>query len=362
MIVCNFTRIRILKCISSFTCWKKNSFVDHKQNFSIFINKRNLQNTVLKQPWSVLFFGSDEFALESLKNLYSQYKLQKLLCRLEVVTAYKGKENCLTKFAIENGITIHSWPLEIKNMEFHIGVVVSFGHLIPSLIIDSFPLGMINVHGSLLPRWRGSSPIIHAIKNGDTKTGISITRIMPKKFDIGNILAQEEITIDLHETQPELYKRLAIMGSELLIKTMKKLPEVLFSGIRQNEIGVTYAPKIKPEISFIKWNEMNAKNVYDLNRALTGLFPLKTNFNNQVIKVFDIQVFSDSIYVTRSENTEPGTTFYHKRTDSLVVRCKDNTWVSIKVIGIPGRPKLSALNFTNGFMGGKRQKFCLFTS
>ncbi|XP_051171526.1 methionyl-tRNA formyltransferase, mitochondrial isoform X2 [Leptopilina boulardi] len=247
-------------------------------------------------------------------------------------------------------------------MKFDIGVVVSFGHLIPSHIIDSFPLGMINVHGSLLPRWRGSAPIIHALKNGDTRTGISIMRIMPKKFDIGDIIAQEETSIDLHETQPELYKKLALLGSKLLLKTMEKLPEVLSSSVRQNEDGITYAPKIKPDMSFIKWKEMNAKNVYDLNRALTGLYSLKTNFNNKVIKIFGIQVFSNSINVIQSEKNEPGTAFYHKETDSLIVKCKDNTWVSIKTIGVPGKPKLSALNFANGFLGGKRQKFCIFTT
>lgn len=76
----------------------------------------------------------------SLIIIYIYSKLQKLLCHLEIVTAYKGNENCLSKYAKENKITIHQWPLEIHNMKFDIGVVVSFGHLIPSHIIDSFPL------------------------------------------------------------------------------------------------------------------------------------------------------------------------------------------------------------------------------
>lgn len=360
MIFCNFTRARVLKCISAFTRWEGKCFANQEKNCSIFI-KRTLHKSTLKEPWSVLFFGSDEFALESLKSLYTQYKLQKLLCRLEVVTAYKGKENCMTKYAKENGIIVHQWPLELQKMEFDIGVVVSFGHLIPSLIIDSFPLGMINVHASLLPRWRGSAPIIYALMNGDTKTGISIMRIMPKKFDIGDVIAQEETNVDINETQPELYKRLSIMGSELLIKTMEKLPKVLSSGVRQSEVGVTYAPKIKSEISFIKWKEMKAKDVYNLSRALTGLYPLKSNFNGQVVKFFDIQMISGSLDKSQLEK-EPGSASYHKETDSLIVRCKGCTWVSIKTIGVPGRPKMSALNFTNGFLGGKRQKFCLFTS
>ncbi|XP_033214449.1 methionyl-tRNA formyltransferase, mitochondrial isoform X2 [Belonocnema kinseyi] len=296
MTVYNLARRRILKCVSGLSRFGTKSLPGLEvHNLSLFKRKNATLTPTQKGPWSVLFFGSDEFALDSLRALHNQYRLQKLLCRLEVVTAYKGKENCLTKYAKENGITVHQWPVNVNNLDFHIGVVVSFGHLIPSHIINSFPLGIINVHASLLPRWRGSAPIIYALMNGDTETGISLMKIKPKRFDVGEVIAQEKTTVGPEETQPELYTKLARMGSKLLIKTVEKLPDVLCCGIPQSEESVTY-----------------------------------------------------------------GTVIYNKESDSLLVKCKENTWISIKKIRIPGKPQMPALDFRNGFMGGQKLKSCNF--
>lgn len=99
---------------------------------------------------------------------------------------------------------------------------------------------MLNVHASLLPRWRGAAPIVYAIMNGDEKTGVSIMRIKPKHFDIGEILAQKEVQIGRDMLMPELHKKLAICGGQLLLKCIREIPECFDKAVQQNNDYVTY--------------------------------------------------------------------------------------------------------------------------
>lgn len=99
---------------------------------------------------------------------------------------------------------------------------------------------MLNVHASLLPRWRGAAPIIYAIMNGDEKTGVSIMRIKPKHFDIGEILAQKEVQIEKDMLMPELHKKLSLCGGELLLKCVREIPNCFDKAVSQNNDDVTY--------------------------------------------------------------------------------------------------------------------------
>ncbi|XP_044017482.1 methionyl-tRNA formyltransferase, mitochondrial, partial [Aphidius gifuensis] len=316
--------------------------MEHKNN--------NMNNN--KNRWKVLFFGTDEFALESLKCLHKEYKSMRLLERLETVTAYNGHENNVLKYAKDQQIKIHSWPLD-KNIiiDFDIGIVVSFGHLIPSWMIQSFPLGMINVHASLLPKWRGAAPIIHSLMNGDNETGVTIMKIMPKKFDVGEILDQQKVIISPDETHPELYSRLANTGGQLLIKSIEKLPNLIYSGRKQCDTQATYAPKINKNISFVRWTEMTAQQVYNLQRSLIGIYPLTTVFNNQIVKIFGIKIHNDSPSCNENlEASSPGAIIYDCKNNVLLVKCHDNKWVSIEEITIPNHRKMNANDFNNGFL------------
>nr|XP_034184417.1 methionyl-tRNA formyltransferase, mitochondrial isoform X1 [Osmia lignaria] len=311
-----------------------------------------------KGPWKVLFFGTDEFAVESLKTLHKIYET-KVLQRLEVVTVANAKENAVTKYAKENRITLNKWPTEESISDFHIGVVVSFGHLIPSKIINSFPLGMLNVHGSLLPRWRGAAPLPYTLMNGELQTGITIMKIMPKKFDTGPIVLQRQVNISEDETLPELTSKLAKIGANLLGETFDNLPELIQSAKPQDEKYVTYAPKITPKISIINWNEMSAKRIYDLHRALLGLYPLTAFFQDLKIRLLDvkkIEATSLGTLITKLEGEMPGTVVYDKKKDALIVKCKDESFIAVKKVIIEGKRCISANDFRNGFIAAKRKK------
>ncbi|KAL6420003.1 hypothetical protein ACFW04_011017 [Cataglyphis niger] len=325
-------------------------------NRTYHVRKRKFHSIRTNGPWNVLFFGTDNFALESLQSLYNEYRTKKL-GRLEVVSAYKGKKNIVIQYAEEKGINVKRWPLENDPQDFHIGIVVSFGHLIPLNIINSFPLGMLNVHASLLPRWRGAAPIIYSLINGDTQTGITIMKIMPEKFDIGEIVAQEKLDIHPDETLPELYVKLAKMGANMLVDVIRKLPQILSFSRPQEKIGITYAPKITSKISLVKWDEMTAKNVYDLHRGLLGLYPLTTKFCDKTVKLFDVQ----QTYMIDMKHF-PGLVRFDRKNSALIVACKGPSWISVKKIIMTGHSPMTAMDFRNGFMQGKMKEKIFFQS
>ncbi|XP_078040849.1 methionyl-tRNA formyltransferase, mitochondrial isoform X2 [Augochlora pura] len=334
--------------------------VKRKVNIKCYASNKESDRLLKNGPWNILFFGTDGYSVESLKVLYEKYH-SKLVQRLEVVTVNTTKQNAVTKYAKEKGITINYWPLDTIVYNFHIGVVVSFGHLIPSTIINSFPFGMINVHGSLLPRWRGASPIIYSLMNGDDKTGVTIMKIKPKKFDIGDIIVQKEININEHETLPQLYTKLSKLGACLLEQVLEDLPKALQSAKPQNKADATYAPKITSKIASVKWNEMSARNIYNLHRALMGLYPLSTRFINKTVKLYDITVTDESI-ATKFIDKAPGMVMYDEVNDALIIKCKNEGCIWVKNIGIQGKPVMSANDFNNGYIASKNKTDILFSS
>ncbi|XP_078040858.1 methionyl-tRNA formyltransferase, mitochondrial isoform X3 [Augochlora pura] len=285
--------------------------VKRKVNIKCYASNKESDRLLKNGPWNILFFGTDGYSVESLKVLYEKYH-SKLVQRLEVVTVNTTKQNAVTKYAKEKGITINYWPLDTIVYNFHIGVVVSFGHLIPSTIINSFPFGMINVHGSLLPRWRGASPIIYSLMNGDDKTGVTIMKIKPKKFDIGDIIVQKEININEHETLPQLYTKLSKLGACLLEQVLEDLPKALQSAKPQNKADATYV--------------------------------------------------TDESIATKFIDKAPGMVMYDEVNDALIIKCKNEGCIWVKNIGIQGKPVMSANDFNNGYIASKNKTDILFSS
>lgn len=202
----------------------------HRQFFIIFIKAIVSSFPVIEFHLNVLICRSEE-----------------KLARLEVVTSFKARNNPIKAFAAKNQIKIYDWADLLLNenrhicREFDLGLVVSFGHLIPEAIINSFKKliscqpssnlllivhtfsGMLNVHASLLPKYRGASPIVYAIRNGDKETGVSIMRIKPKKFDVGEILTTQKVLIPDDVMMPELHDHLSSIGADLLVDCISDL-------------------------------------------------------------------------------------------------------------------------------------------
>jgi len=159
-----------------------NHYFKYKRKVFLNISEYGRRCIATCQPPKVLFFGTDHFSLPSLQRLH-QNKVD-----VGVVTSFKSPANCVRSYAELQKLPLYRWPITAEQCaSYELGVVVSFGHMIPSHIINVFPNGIINVHASLLPRWRGAAPIIYAIMKGDTKTGVSIMKIQPHHFDVGDV-------------------------------------------------------------------------------------------------------------------------------------------------------------------------------
>ncbi|XP_005990185.1 methionyl-tRNA formyltransferase, mitochondrial isoform X2 [Latimeria chalumnae] len=262
------------------------------------------QNNVRKKPpWRIMFFGTDAFAVESLNilNKSRDQKTERLVEKLEVVTLPSPchKELPVRKYASENQIPVRVWPDVGPCDQFDVGVVVSFGRLLSDDLINKFSYGMLNVHPSLLPRWRGSAPVFHTVLQGDPVTGVTIMQIRPKRFDIGPILMQQECSVPPQCTAEELGAILAKIGAELLLSTLKNLPDRIKNKKEQPTEGVTFD--------------------YDL----------------------------------KSSKRIPGSLWYHKASKTLLVLCKDD-WVGIRAVML--KKKLSAADFYNGYLGQYSQQ------
>lgn len=299
-----------------------------------------------KPPWKVLFFGTDHFALESLKLLSSSRNAANpLLESLEVVTL-PGDVPVKT-FAHQNSLTIHSWPPDISHGQFDVGVVVSFGCLLPEKLINKFPLGILNVHPSLLPRWRGPAPIYHTILQGDEITGVTIMQIRPHRFDVGPILSQETFHIQRKFTSDELCAVLSVKGANMLVDTLKNLINKIQNKTEQNTTGATFAPKISKSLSWLQWEEQSTKDIDCLYRAIGSKIPLQTLWKGRTIKLLDYVGRCHSVVPDGSRLVPPGSVMFLKESNILSVRCKDG-WVGFGAVLL--RKRLTAADFYNGYL------------
>ncbi|KAM4677837.1 methionyl-tRNA formyltransferase, mitochondrial [Discoglossus pictus] len=301
-------------------------------------------------PWNVMFFGTDEFALESLKilNHFSSGTQEPVVRRLEVVTLPSSLPKGLPvkNYAVEHGIPVHEWPDTGQCDQFHVGVVASFGRLLNESLILKFPYGILNVHPSCLPRWRGPAPIIHTILNGDETTGVTIMQIRPKRFDVGPIVMQEMFHVPPQCTSKELEALLSKHGAEMLISVMKKLPQSLAHSTEQPKNGVTFAPKLTNVMSCVRWEEQSAKQIIQLERAIGYFMPLQAVWMGSPIKLLGFTEAPDSLTISDLAWV-PGSVRYDRTSKILVVRCKDG-WVGIRAVIY--KKKLSATDFYNGYM------------
>ncbi|XP_038669577.1 methionyl-tRNA formyltransferase, mitochondrial isoform X1 [Scyliorhinus canicula] len=306
-------------------------------------------------PWRILFFGTDSFAERALRKLQlgsrSLETGKVLIEQLEVVTlpATKSGELPVRKYARMNEIPVHGWPHLVPYGHFDVGIIVSFGSLLNDLLIQQFPYGILNLHPSLLPRWRGPAPIFHTLIDGDQVTGVTIMQIRPTRFDVGPIVMQQECAVPPRCTADELGAILAETGAEMLLSTLKNLPECIKNKREQSIHGITFAPKVTVTMSWVNWEEQTLEELDQLNRAIGSRIPLRTLWMGKTVKLLDLvdpQKIPVFLALTQ-EQLIPGTIHFHKESNMLMVRCK-NGWAGVKLVML--KKVLSAADFYNGYL------------
>ncbi|XP_077993985.1 methionyl-tRNA formyltransferase, mitochondrial-like, partial [Glandiceps talaboti] len=309
-------------------------------------------------PWKIMFFGTDEFAVESLKVLNQSRLSSSLVEDITVVCSHskalrRGRHlnivSPIQQYATDNNLSMSVWPDINSSIDYDVGVVVSFGHLLPPEIINRFPYGILNVHPSLLPRWRGASPIYHTILSGDTVTGISIIQISTK-FDVGPIVLQRSVQVPSQCTTPQLSTVLSKLGANMLLETLHDLPAKITNARPQLKQGSTQARKITTSMSYIDWCQYECDDIDRLYRAISDYVTLRTEWKGKQVKLHHMvdPNIMQGLHIAVT-NPQPGQIVFNKKLKVLCIRCK-NGWVGFKAVTMATRKQLSAQDFYNGFL------------
>ena len=318
----------------------------------------------------ILFMGTPDFAKASLEKIYNAgYEI------IGVVTnpdRPKGRgmklfASPVKEFALEKGITVYQ-PAKIRNnSEFiekikelnpDVICVVAYGKILPKEILDIPSGGCINVHGSLLPKYRGAAPIQWAVINGDKITGVT-TMYMDVGMDTGDIILKQEVEIGEDETTGELWEKLATTGGELLIKTLKEIETGTVTRTIQGD-DFSVAPMIDKQIAKIDWNEKTAQEIKNLVRGLNPIMGAYSYIEDKKIKFWNVQKLTYEEFMKdfgeNPSNKENGKVLISNSKDGLYIKAKDGV---IKVLEIQGENarKMNILDFLRGNKIMENEKF-----
>jgi methionyl-tRNA formyltransferase len=223
---------------------------------------------------------------------------------------------------------------QLKQSDPEAMVVVGYGQIIPQAIIDIAPRGIINVHASLLPKYRGAAPIQWAVANGETRTGVTTMRI-DAGLDTGDMLLKWETQIGAEEDALELGRRLSAAGADLLVQTLRENP----APVKQDAAEATLAPILKKEDGEIDWN-WTASKIFNRSRGFLPWPGAYSYFRGQMFHIWKSRVTSDALQGT------PGLmSAIEKR---LLIACGERTELELIEVQVEGRKRMSAAAFMNG--------------
>ena len=260
----------------------------------------------MNRPLKIVFMGTPDFAVPPLHAL--RHSGHAVLAVVTQPDRPKGRGRKLTPPSVKQTARGYGYPVlqpetvrtdlfhqQMKQLAPDLYVVVAFGQILPQSLLDVPTRGAINIHASLLPRYRGAAPIQWAIINGDRETGVT-TMMMDKGMDTGDILLMEKTHIGPAETAADLHDRLSEMGARVLIRTLEKLLNGTLQRTPQDHAAATLAPMLKKKDGLIDWS-MAAEQIECLIRGMTP-WPGAYTFSNQMrLKIFKASVLEREISV-----------------------------------------------------------------
>lgn len=302
---------------------------------------------------NIIFMGTPDFARESLKAIYEAG--HNILAVVTNPDKPKGRgmkliPSPVKEFAIEKNLKIYQ-PLKVRNNEDFIGeikslnpdviCVVAYGRILPKELLDIPKMGCINVHGSLLPKYRGAAPIQWSVLNGDKETGIT-TMYMDVGMDTGDMILKEKVKIGEDETTGELWDKLSKVGAKLLVETLEKIERGIAPREKQGE-DFTLAPMLSKDMAKINWEEMNAEKIKNLVRGLNPIMGAYSELEGKKVKFWKVNVvnlkdLSQKFpelkeYEYRMNGLAPGTVLFADEKNGLYINAIDGI---IKVLEIQG--------------------------
>jgi methionyl-tRNA formyltransferase len=305
----------------------------------------------------IVFCGTPSFAVPSFKHLLAQSDF-------EIVAAItqpdrprgRGQEIFFSRVkeaAVAEGVPVHQ-PEKIRAPEAQqilerlapdAIVIIAYGQIIPARLLPIPKLGWINLHASLLPKYRGAAPINWAIVNGETQTGVTTMRI-DAGMDTGDMLLRREVSILGNETAPELVARLSEIGAPLMAETLRGLAAGTLAAQPQDHSQASLAPMLKKEDGRIDW-QLSAHQIYNRMRGFAPWPGAYTDFRGQTCKLWGEPVTPPNNLPASKDNSPPGTLL--TAADELYVCCGSQSLLRVLFVQLEGRKRISAAEFRSGF-------------
>ena len=299
----------------------------------------------------IVFCGTPEFAVPSLAALYEAGH------ELMVITQPDRPKNRGHKllptpvkvFAMEHGLTLYQFEkmrsreaLDVLSaFEPDLLITCAYGQILSQKNLDIPRLCCINIHGSILPKWRGASPVQSAVIAGDAISGVTIMR-MALKLDSGDIISAKSTQILPDETYGELLDRLSYLGAELLLETLPKLSSNTAEFIPQNHDKATFAPLITKDMARIDFDR-SALSIHNLVRGMNPMPGAWTMLNDSVVRIWKTRLLED----ITPPDVPPGTCFIANSRQGLYVMCKDGA-IEVVELQLTGGKRMEARALLNG--------------
>lgn len=294
----------------------------------------------------VVFMGTPDFSVPALERIASEHEVVAVVTQKDKPKG-RGQEVSYTpvkESALKLNIPVlqpdkvkeGSFVEELRTLNPDVIVVIAFGQILSKEILDMPKYGCVNVHASLLPKYRGAAPIQWAVIDGEEKSGVC-TMKMDEGLDTGDIIDVEEVELDSKETGGSLFDKLATLGGELILKTLKNLEFGNAQFIKQDDSKSTYAKKMTKDLGHIDFT----KDAVSIERLIRGLNPWPSAFtylDGKVMKIWDADVVESS--------GEPGTVISEDK-DSFVIATGDKA-LKVNELQLEGKKRMKASDFLNG--------------
>jgi methionyl-tRNA formyltransferase len=303
----------------------------------------------------IIFMGTPDFSVPTLEALiHSEHEI--VACYTQPDKA-KGRGNKMQMTPVKEvclayHIPVYQ-PLRIRNkeevetflaIEADVAVVIAYGQILPKAILDSPRYGCINIHASLLPKYRGAAPYQWAVIKGEIETGIT-TMQMDVGMDTGDMLMKTVVAIEEKETAGSLHDKLMQMGAPLILETLEGIEKGSLQAIKQEADEATYAPMLDKDYGHIDW-EKDAKTIELLVRGLNPWPSAFSFINDRMIKIWDVSVVEDPLLLNKK--VRPGSIIQILPKEGFLVMCKNNALL-IKEIQLQGKKRMDSPSFLRGF-------------
>ncbi len=296
--------------------------------------------------------GTPDFAVESLRKIYENgHKVMAVVTNPDrpAGRSMKLQMSPVKEYAQSKQIPVYQTERikkdkelidTLKGLKPDVIVVVAFGQILSQEILDIPKYGAINVHGSLLPKYRGAAPIQWAVINGDTITGIT-TMYMDAGMDTGDMIQKVEVKISPEDTYGTLYEKMKLAGGNLLLETLDKIIDGVATRTKQGE-DFTIAPMIEKQMGQIHW-ENSSQKIYNLIRGFNPMPGAYTYLNGEKVKIWASKITQKE----EAENSEPGVIVTANVKDGICVKTGDG-YLQIVEIQMPNSKKMLATEFLKG--------------